>query len=268
MSIRNRAGRPAAIFLCAALGFAAASRGQSIPGNDYLTYSGRAEAPQGHGFLYGERHILVFRAGKLAQRVVLYTCRDGSPFARKTSSYVDAWAPDFVFEDASNGMREGVRREDGARQVFFRAALSDRERTKALPHAPGLVVDTGFDAFIRDNWQSLMGPEGRTMRFLIPSHLADLEFRVRHVRGDYVDGVPVEVFRLTLSNVFGWFVPGIDVYYSAQDHVLVRYVGLADLLDAAGSNIRADIEFELSDRRPASVHDLTAALQAHLEPCR
>jgi hypothetical protein len=255
------------MFLCAALGIAAASRGQAITGNDYLTYTGRAEAPQGHAFLYGERHILVFHGGKLAQRVVLYTCRDGSPFARKTSSYVDAWAPDFVFEDASNGMREGVRREDGARQVFFRAARSDKERAKALPQAPELVVDSGFDAFIRDNWQSLIGPEGRTLRFLIPRHLADMGFRVRHVRGDYVDGVPVEIFRLSLSNVFGWVVPGIDVYYSAQDHVLMRYVGLADLLDASGSNIRADIAFSLSDRRSAKEGDLMAALGARLEPC-
>ena len=268
MSIPNLAGRRAAIFFGAVLGFAVASHGQSISGDDYLTYTGKAEAPHAHRFLYGERHVLAFRAGKLAQRVVLYTCRDGSPFARKTSSYVDAWAPDFVFEDASNGMREGVRRESGARQVFYRAARSDRERANALPQVPGLVVDTGFDAFVRDNWQSLMASEGRSMRFLIPSHLADMGFRVQHVRGDHVDGVPVEVFRLTLSNVFGWFVPGIDVYYSAKDHVLVRYVGVADLLDASGSNIRADIGFELSDRRPANDHDLTAALQAHLEPCR
>jgi hypothetical protein len=268
MSIQNVAGRHAAGFLFAALGLTSAAYGQTLPRVDYLTYTGKAEMSQGHRFLYGERHILVFRAGKLAERVVLYSCRNGSIFARKTSSYVNAWAPDFAFDDASNGMREGVRREGGARLVFFRAARSDRERTNELHQAPGLVVDTGFDAFVRDNWQSLMASEGVTMRFLIPSHLADMGFRVQHVRGDHVDGVPAEVFRLTLSNVFGWLVPGIDVYYSSQDHVLMRYVGMADLLDASGNNIRADIAFGLSDRRSANQGDLVAALGARLEPCQ
>jgi hypothetical protein len=268
MTIRDRTGRFAAALSLAALGFASVSHGQSTSGDEYLSYTGKAEATQGHGFLYGERHILVLRGGKPTERVVLYTCRDGSPFARKTSSYGDAWAPDFVFDDASNGMEEGVRREGGSRQVFFRAARSDQERTHVLHQAPGLVVDTGFDAFVRDNWQSLMASEGLAMRFLIPSHLADMGFRVQHVRGDHVDGVPVEVFRLTLSSVFGWFVPGIDVYYSSQDHVLMRYVGLADLLDVSGNNIRADIAFGLSDRRSANQGDLTAALGARLEPCR
>lgn len=189
------------------------------------------------------------------------------PLLERLSSYVDDWAPDFLLEDMSNGRREGVRHESGARQVFFRAARSDQERANALSPAAGLVADTGFDAFVRDNWQSLMESEGRTMRFLVPSQLLDMEFRVQHVRGDHVAGVPAEVFRLTLSSVFGWIVPGIDVYYSAEDHVLVRYVGLTDLLDASGSNLREDIAFELSDRQPANEHDLTAALQAHLASC-
>jgi hypothetical protein len=203
----------------------------------------------------------------LAERVVLYTCKDGSAFARKTSSYVRAEAPDFLLEDASNGMSEGVRSEGGARQVFFRAALTDRERSKTLHEASDLVVDTGFDVFVRDRWQALVDGGDLPIRFLVPSHLSDMGFRVRYVRGDQIDGVPVDVFRLTLSNVFGRFVPGIDVYYSTQDHILMRYMGLSDLLDASGNNIRADILFGLADRRPADEHDLATALQARLEPC-
>jgi len=267
MNIREVTGRLAAVFLFAVLGSSSSSYGETVAGDRYLTYAGKAEAPQDRRFLYGERHILIYRGGALAERVVLYTCRDGSAFARKTSFYVTSGAPDFLLEDSSNGMREGVRSESGGRQAFFRAARSDRERSRALHETPGLVIDTGFDAFVRDNWQLLAAGEGIDMPFLIPSHLADMGFHVRHVRGDHVDGVPADVFRLTLSNVFGWFLPGIDVYYSTQDHVLMRYVGLSDLLDASGNNIRADIDFPLDDRRPADEHDLATALQMHLEPC-
>ena len=266
MTMRALAGGLAVILL-AALGVSTACQAQ--PGSDesYLMYTGKAEAPQSRRFLYGERHILVFRRGALAERVVLYTCRDGSAFARKTSSYVRPEAPDFLLEDASNGMREGVRTEEGARRVFFRAASSDRERSNTLHEPSGLVVDTGFDAYVRERWEALVEGGDLNMRFLLPSHLSDMGFRVQHLRADHIDGVPVEVFRLTLSNVFGWFVPGIDVYYSKQDHVLMRYVGLSDLLDSSGDNIRADIRFGLADRRAADEHDLAAALQARLGPC-
>jgi hypothetical protein len=268
MTIRDFVGRSfAAIVLFAALGLPTPSHSQPTASDEFLSYTGRAEALQGHGFLYGEKHILVLRGGKLAERVVLYTCRDGSAFARKKSFYGNGWSPDFVLDDASNGMREGVRSEGGGRQVFFRAARSDHERSKSLEETAGLVIDTGFDAFVRDNWQPLMAKDGLSMRFLIPSHLSDMEFRVQHVRADHVDGVPVEVFRLTLSNIFGWFVPGIDVYYTAQDHVLVRYVGISDLMDASGSNIRADITFALAARRATDEHDLATALQTRLMPC-
>jgi hypothetical protein len=267
MIIREFAGGVAAIVLAAALGVSSPCRGQPVSEESYLTYSGHAAAPQDRRFLYGEKHILVFRGGALAERVVLYTCKDGSAFARKTSSYVKPEAPDFLLEDASNGMREGVRSEGGARQVFFRAALSDRERTKTLHEASDLVVDTGFDVFVRNRWQALVEGGDLPMRFLVPSHLSDMGFIVRYVRADQIDGVPVDVFRLTLSNVFGRLVPGIDVYYSTQDHVLMRYVGLSDLLDASGNNIRADIAFGLADRRPADEHDLATALQARLGAC-
>lgn len=74
-----------------------------------------------------------------------------------------------------------MRSEGASRQAFFRAARSGHERSNPLHKTAGLAVDTGFDAFVRDHWQPIMAKGGLTMRFLIPSHLADMEFRVQHV---------------------------------------------------------------------------------------
>src|SRR5580658_8425948 len=68
-----------------------------------LSYSGTATARHSSEFIYGERHLLRYRDEQLAERLVLYTCRDGSAFARKTVSYVEPMAPDFVLDDAANG---------------------------------------------------------------------------------------------------------------------------------------------------------------------
>jgi hypothetical protein len=235
---------------------------------DYLAYSGTASSLRGSSFLYGEKHVLRLRDGRVTDRVVLYTCKDGSPFARKTVSYVEPFAPDFTLEDASNGMREGIRSSADGREVFFRGDGSAPEKTGALPQSPALVADAGFDEFVRAHWKSLVSGKPAGMDFVIPSRLDDLSFKVRHVGRDQTDGVPVEVFRLKLAGVLGWVLPGIDVSYSDADHTLTHYVGLSDLRDADNDNFKAEIDFPPAERRPATAEEFDAAHHARLTACR
>jgi len=235
--------------------------------SSYVAYGGTASALRSGKFLYNERHVLQYRDGKIAARVVLYTCRDGAAFARKTVSYVDALSPDFLLEDASNGMREGIRSVDNVRQVFFRGDGAASEKSGALPDVPGLVADAGFDAFVRLHWDALVNGNTLSMNFVVPSRLNDIGFKVQHVRSTVMDGVPVEEFRLKLSGILGWFVSSIDVYYGASDHTLIRYVGLSDLRDAGNDNFQAQIDFPPGDRAPSDARAMADARQAHLAPC-
>jgi hypothetical protein len=249
---------------------ASAAAASATDSEGYVTYLGTATALKTQTFAYGEQHVLKVRDGRLAERVVLYTCRNGSAFARKTSSYTDELAPSFVLEDASNGMLEGVREAvppSDRRTVFYRASRADAEKIGPLPRVPGLVIDSGFDEFVRANWSALVAGKSLSMHFLVPSRLDDIGFRVQRLRSDRVDGVPVEVFRLKLAGVLGWFLPGIDVYYGSADHVLMRYVGLSDLRDGAQNNLTVTIAFHPHDRRPSGLRDFQDAGQAPLAPC-
>ena len=238
------------------------------PADGFLSYSGVATVRRSNAFLYGERHVLAFRGGRLAERVVLYTCRDGSPFARKTVSYVDAFAPDFLLEVASTGMREGVRTVGNERSVFFRDDRVEPEKASPLPSTPGLVADAGFDEFVRAHWRALMSGESQELHFLVPSRLEEIGFRAQHLRSETVDGISAEVFRLKLAGFWGWVLPGIDVSYGADDHTLMRYDGLSDLRDASGDNFQTQISFPSSDRAPSSAASMAEARQAQLAPCR
>jgi hypothetical protein len=255
-------------------GLWAASAGAAAPQDGYLTYSGVADVRHTTTFLYGEQHVLQFLQGHIAKRVVLYTCKDGSAFARKVVTHVDGapTVPDFFLEDASNGMREGIRAADppGQRQrtVFFRANAQAPEKSGPLPGAADLVADAGFDEFVRAHWDDLMKGAVSQMRFLLPSRLDDYAFQVERLRHEVVDGIPTEVFRLRLSGFWGWFLPGIDVYYSDADHLLVRYDGLSDLRDAAGDNFKTVIDFPPQERRVAGEATMQQALRAPLAPCR
>ncbi len=274
-------------FLAIAIGCVTTGAARAALANDgYLTYAGTADARHASDFLYGERHFLRYAGGQVAERVVLYTCRNGSAFARKTVSYVDRTAPDFLIENATDGMREGIRAAAGGaavpagtaapasgagssrRTVFFRPHGSDPERAGPVPRVPGLVADAGFDEFVQMHWQDLMSGHPLEMRFLLPSRLTDYGFQVEHLRSESVRGVAAEVFRLRLAGFWGHFLPGIDVYYDAASHVLVRYDGLSDLRDPAGNNYKTQIDFPESERKAATGDALREARSAPLAPCR
>lgn len=91
---------------------------------------------------------------------------------------------------------------------------------------------------------------------------------MQRLRGDVIEGVPAEVFRLRLSGVWGWFIPGIDVYYRSSDHLLLRFDGISDLHDAAGNNYKTTIDFPVEDRQAATAQAMLDARAATIAPCR
>lgn len=235
--------------------------------DQYLAYSGIAASQRTGRPLYAENHVLRFEDGRLAERVVLYTCPDGTPFARKVATYEDPLAPSFSFEDVSNGVREGVKAGE-RRRVFFRGVDQKPEKSMPLQPLPGLVIDSGFDEFIRGNWHALMTAGPLSLQFLVPSRLETLNFQVQHLRSGSEETVPTEVFRLKVQGVIGWIAPIIDVSYSENEHILVRYEGMSDLRDKAGENLRADITFRPRDRKPTDAVAAASAVNAPLVACR
>ncbi|GAC1675073.1 MAG: hypothetical protein NVS9B2_24930 [Steroidobacteraceae bacterium] len=240
----------------------------ALPEESYRLYTGTASERRSLNFLYGESHVLRYVGDRLADRVVLYTCRDGSPFARKIVRYVDPWAPDGELEDVSTGLHQGIRSAGSERSVFFRNGHGAKERSGPLPRISGLVADAGFDEFIRANWQPLLAGKSQALHFLVPSRLKEMAFEVYHLRSDTEEGKPAEVFRLKLAGALSWITSPIDVTYSASDHVLVGYAGVTDLRDSSGSNLEALISFRGTDRSEGDAQGMSAALQARLAACR
>jgi len=234
---------------------------------EYVEYTGAASARHAQTLLYREHHVLAYRAGRLSERIVLYTCPNGSPFARKKVTYVDPQVPDFFFDDAATGMQEGIQPQGGERTVFFRANRMESAKSAPLPHVAALVADTGFDDFIRAHWSALMGGSEVPLHFLVPSRLQAMSFEVQYLHSDVVDGEPAEVFRLKLTGLLGFFLPGIDVTYDRAQQVLVRFDGISDVRDASGDNLQANIVFHLRDRRPSTAQTFATAEQASIAPC-
>ena len=232
-----------------------------------MTYRGTATELATRRPLYSEQHFLRYRDDQIAQRIVLYQCADGRPFARKQVEYVDRFAPDFDTVDVGRGLHEGLRSRSGEREVFYRETTADTEATKLLPRTKEMVADAGFDEFVRAHWDALLSGQSKKLDFLVPSRLGVHAFRVSHVHATVTDGIPSQVFRLRLSGVLGWVLPAIEVYYSDAQRTLVRYEGLSNLQDAEGNHYKARIVFPPQDRLVSDVAALRKAQEAPLRPC-
>jgi hypothetical protein len=191
---------------------------------------------------YRETHWLFERDG-IHQRLVLYRCADGKAFARKwVREAPSAVAPDFDYEDARDGYREGVRTERGARLVFVREnARAALERRPLPPSADG-VLDAGFDAFVREHLQGLATGRVAHLDFLIPSRFEYLSLALSGAHDTTWGGEPARQFKMRLAGWYGFAVPGIDLTYDRAGR-LVEFDGVGNVRDGAGKNQHVRIVF-------------------------
>lgn len=210
----------------------------------------RGEARDSTGTLIYVEQDFVWDGG--ARRLTLYRCPDGQPFARRQDDARggDLAAPDFSLDDAQTGYREGVRRNaDDTRSVYVRMHRDGREKSAPLPAARHMVIDAGFDAFVRRHFDALRAGTSVPVAFLVPSHLKTIGFKITRIDDARAAAHDEVAFRLELDSWFGFLLPHIDVRYDAQTRALRRYVGLSNLRDARGDNLEVSIDFPPAQAR-------------------
>ena len=227
-------------------------------------YEGTAFDARGSA-LYRESHWIREDAGSRS-RFVLYRCPDGAAFARKEVLEDESpQAPDFALEDGRSAYREGVRRLDGARrEVFVTPRDGGAERRAPVASGDDLVIDAGFDVFIRDRWDALAPKKDVRLDVLVPSRLEAIGFVVRRLDDGTLAGTPVRRFRLELGAWYGFAVPAIDVAYEARTQRLREYRGIANIRDDRGRNLAVRIDFPRA-AEPSDAQSLEQARRAPLD---
>lgn len=225
------------------------------------TYNGDAYAVDGGRLIYHESHYL-FEADGAQQRVVLYRCPDGRPFARKNvSEDGNAEAPDFNLEDARLGYSEGVRGHGDAREVFVRLSADKPEQSVALKVPSDSVIDAGFDAYVHRHWAELTANETLRFSFLVPSKSSFYSFKLASVPDASNDRNLT--LRLALGAWWAFVLPHIDVVYERSSRRLLSFEGITNIRDAALKNISAHVVFPLAPV-PADTETIDAALKVPL----
>lgn len=252
--------RPSALFVGA---FVMLGAGPAAARTPILAQDALAHARDGGALLYRESHWL-YREGASARRLVLYRCPDGRAFARKTVlERSAAQAPDFDFEDARDGYREGVRSTPAGRVVYVRARTGAPLRERRVEVPPNAVIDAGFDASVRQHWDRLRAGLELAQPFLVPSRMDFIPVRVRP--GAKVDwrGTPAQRMTMRLDRWYGFAAPAMELVYASADRRLLEFAGIATIRDAAGRHQDVRIVFPNAPA-PAGAGALQRALTSPL----
>ena len=248
---------------------ALAAEASAADARDATLSSEQADArdPASGRLLYREQHLLRRdAAGLLRERLVLYRCPDGTPFARKRMDYRGGLlAPAFGLEDARTGYREGLRRLPTPR-LYVRASRSAGERSAPL-RPGGVVADAGFDEFVRAHWATLVAGRAAPLDFAVPARLRSYRFSLARVGQARIGGEDAMLLRLRLDGWLAWLAPHMDVAYGLHSRRLLRFEGVSNLPDPAGGrNWLARIDFG-APPSPATDAEWARAQAAALSAC-
>lgn len=203
-------------------------------------YEGLAYAAQSGELAYREIHWRYEEQGQPA-RLVLYRCPNGAAFARKRmSAGSDPATPNFDFIDARTGYREGVRGAGDRREVYWRAGHGGDMKTRTLELDADAVIDAGFDAVVRAQWQALREGTSIEAGFLLPSRLEFIDVSIGRI-----DGAKAETTRLRmeLDAWYGFAAPRTELVYRNSDRWLLQFEGIGSIRDDSGHHQEVRIEF-------------------------
>lgn len=206
-----------------------------------------------------EEHLLQPTADGGEQRVVLYRCPDGVPFARKRLIRpADSFLPRFTLEDRRGGWREGI--DAGAEGLLVFAGRLDQPAAprRLPPPAPDLVADAGFDAFIMARRDALEAGQALRFDFLLPGEDRPRALKVRKLGEGETLGRPASLYRLELGAWYRFLAPHVDGWYDRQTGRLLRYEGPSNLRLPGGGNPKLRIDFPPAQRQAGAAATVLA----------
>lgn len=226
-------------FLCAQNAFA------NTHDTKTLTYKGNAyDLNDSHKLLYTETHHLTLVNGKPSVRRVAYRSATKQLIVEKTNQYQQNSAtPEFELQDLRTGYREQARfSRNGDLILTLQENGQAQEQSHRIDSLPShLIIDAGFDSFVRQHWSELEAGKSVTFSFASVARLDLIDFRL--LKKDSNKEQLVLSMRLK-SRLLAWLLDPIELTYDRQSKRLLRYRGLGNIQDSQGNAYHVDIRYQ------------------------
>jgi hypothetical protein len=208
---------------------------------EYLTYQGIATDLKSNKFYYLEEHMETIDHHVLKQTVIQYKDSAGAVIAKKTINYSgNKVTPVFEQNDYRDGYTEGVSFTGDKLVLKFRKSNKETLKTKSIDRPANLVVDGGFNYYIKGNWAELAAGNTKVFNFAVPSQLDYFSFRL------YKDSQQNDeiVFKMEPDNyLLRKLVDPIRVTYKVSTRRIIKYEGLSNINDKKGKSYLVKIMY-------------------------
>lgn len=209
---------------------------------------GQAYDLENDEFLYREVYCA---NGDPDEMEVIYRDDADAMIAHKLLDYRSgSTTPSFVQQNFySSEVIEVALRDDEVRMAVIDAASSEPKKivTEKADSKLPVVIDAGFDEFVRANWDSLLEGEKKYFMFPFAERSSLLELRIKRSGCSY-ETTSDQCFKLELSNwLVRMLVAPIELGYDPEKKRLLRYRGLSNIGDGKGNGSIVDIRYLYQD---------------------
>jgi hypothetical protein len=219
---------------------------------------GTAYDSEGEEILYKEIHTQT----NALNRHVQYVSPQGNTIAKKNINYTNSLiSPSYTLENYWANEKTYASWEES--QLYLRfshppKANNESSDTDEQAQEPtnkeknfsieSVVIDAGFDHYIRENWQALMTGEQLKYTFAVASRLTTLDMRIQSkpCESTLSDMNSSDILCLrTQPNgfLFRLLLTPIELSYHRSTQQLLRFRGLGNIADKNGDLLNVDIRY-------------------------
>ena len=198
--------------------------------------------------LYTETHCV---SDDTLTREVIYKNVEQQLLAHKLLTYKDGpLIPSFVQQNFYSGEEVAVDFNDNQLTMIVKNAGSSAPQETILTISKSsvpLVIDAGFDAFVRQHWAGLVDGQTKQFQFPFAARKSVIALRITAAPCSY-SGDTDQCFRLEIDNwLFSMLVAPIELGYDSTLKHLSRFRGLSNIGDGSGGGLSVDIRYRYQD---------------------
>jgi hypothetical protein len=199
-------------------------------------YTGYAYGETTDNLLYTEEFTDKFNDGKHIETLTDYFDPKHKKIAQRVLDFrASKFAPDFELEDLRTGYLEGAARLDNKLRVFNRKDRSSKLEEKIIYIPEPVVVDGGFNQFLKANWSALENGETIKFYFAVPARLDYFTLRASRI-DDNSDKDEMKIRVEPDKTLIRLLADPIIVRYSKATKRILSYHGQSNISDENGNN--------------------------------
>jgi hypothetical protein len=211
---------------------------------DSLLVNGTARDLKTHEVAYYEYHSI-----NRKHHTVRYTAADGQTIATKRIDYTHGYnTPLYNLYDLRHDLHTGNEWQGDHFSIYRYQTGNTPDRKKILPYN-SIVIDAGFDHYVREHWQKLQSGEAVPFDFFVADPLIKLNMKllaVQPFQSLIKKSNPRFCYFKAVSRnrLIGWAVPEIHLAYDCGQRLLQFYHGPSNITDKNNHSQQVIIHYQ------------------------